>query len=123
VSREQALLILLPVAFYLVPFTSTLVTRGPRSLAALSVLWLGVTAFFARPILDHPPGPRCGLGEMIALIFAMLVAVGFSAGFAGKVLLLRRPNMELPRAATIVAALGLAGFAGVAGLFRRFFGL
>ncbi|MBU3888626.1 MULTISPECIES: hypothetical protein [unclassified Methylosinus] len=114
-------MILLPIAFYLIPFASTLATRGWRSLAAVSILWLAVTAFLGRPIFDHPSGPRCGLVEMISLIFTTLVAAGFATSFVGRVLLLRDPTMTRARAATIVVALGLAGFAGVAWLNRAFF--
>lgn len=114
-------MVLLPIAFYLIPFASTLATRGWRSLAAVSILWLAVTAFLGRPLFDHPSEPHCGLGEMISLIFTTLVAAGFATSFVGRVLLLRDPTMTRARAATIVVALGLAGFAGVAWSNRAFF--
>ncbi|OAI31346.1 hypothetical protein A1351_05630 [Methylosinus sp. R-45379] len=118
---EQALTILLLLAFYLIPFASVLATRGWRSLAAVSILWLAVIAFLARPLFDHPSEPRCGLGEMISLIVATLVAAAFATSFVGRVLLSSNPTMARAPAATMVVALGLAGFAGVAWLFRGFF--
>ncbi|CAN2535513.1 hypothetical+protein [Methylocapsa aurea] len=118
---EQALTILLLFALYLIPFASTLVTRGWRRLAAVSTFWLAIVAFLARPLFDQPSEPRCGLGAMASLIVAALFAAAFATSFVGRVLLLRDPTMALARAATIVAALGLAGLASVAWLFRGLF--
>ncbi len=118
---EQALTILLLFALYLIPFASTLVTRGWRRLAAVSTFWLAIVAFLARPLFDQPSEPRCGLGAMASLIVAALFAAAFATSFVGRVLLLRIPTMALARAATIVAALGLAGLASVAWLFRGLF--
>ncbi|BBU63641.1 hypothetical protein MSC49_35760 [Methylosinus sp. C49] len=118
---EQALTILLLLAFYLIPFASVLATRGWRSLAAVSILWLAVIAFLARPLFNHPSEPGCGLGVLISIWVATLVAAGFATSFVGRVLLLRYSTMTRARVATMVVALGLAGFAGVAWLNRGFF--
>jgi hypothetical protein len=121
VASAQALLVLLAAGSYFVPFASMIATRGRASLAAMSILWLGVVAFCARPFLDHPAPARCGLGVMISLIVATLVASGFAVGFVGKVVLLRNPDMGLPHLSLIVAALGFAGAAAMGWFFGPFF--
>ncbi|WP_018266744.1 hypothetical protein [Methylosinus sp. LW4] len=118
---EQALTILLLLACYLIPFASTLAMRGRRRLAAVSIFWLAIIAFLAQPLLDRPSEPSCGLGAMISLIVAAVVAAAFATGFIGRVLLSRDPAMTRTRAATITVTLGLTGVAGVARLFQGLF--